>query len=116
MYQTVVPVLFVVALILFLVHLALSWTYRVVPLPDLIAFLALVLVCSRTLALAFTDIVAIRVSQNPDYANAGYPLVLLFGAMLLLEPKFRITSPVPDPRVSPLGVPASPVSGGAGAE
>jgi hypothetical protein len=118
LYQRVVPILFAVALILFVLHLVLAWRYRAVTPPDLIAFLPLVLVSSRSLALAFTDIVALpRISDYPEYTNAGYPLLLVFTAMLILEPRFRMMAPaIPDSSVSPYDVPASPISRRDGAD
>lgn len=100
-YRIVVPVLCVVALLVFLAHLALSWRYRVFPMPDLIVVLVLTMLCSRTAALAFIDVVAIRISSDPDYAMSGYPLVLLFGGMLFLDRIFRM--PSEDPTAAPVG-------------
>jgi hypothetical protein len=98
MYQNAVPALFAVAVFLLLGRVAAWWKHRILPLPDLVVVLVLVLLCARTAALAFADLVIIRVSGDPDYANPGYPLVLFFAGLLLLDPKFRATGRRNEPR------------------
>lgn len=88
LYQTIVPALVAMSLLLFVAHMA-AWSKAgAVPPLDLVVLLVLVLLGSRVAALAFTDVVAIKLSASPEYSNAGYPLVLLFVGLLLLKPEF----------------------------
>lgn len=100
-YQVMVPILSGAALLLFLAHLALSWRHRALALADLAAVLVLAMLCSRTAALAFVDVAAIRLATVPEYAMVGYPLVLLFCGLLVLHPRVRVARPTADPEATP---------------
>lgn len=92
-YETIVPVVCVIAVVVLLARVRLSWVRRVVRDPDLIVALVVGMLCARTAALAFIEIVGLRISRVPEYAMSGYPLVLLFGGLLLLDLRFQPSTP-----------------------
>lgn len=83
-YQRVAPPLCVLALLLFVALLVQCLRYRALPISVLVVWLILVLLFSRTVAMAFVETFALRVSA--EYMQYGYPLLLMAMGLVLLDP------------------------------
>jgi hypothetical protein len=91
-YQTVGPLLCVLALLLFLTLAAQCWRCRTLPISVLMTWLILGLLLTRTAALAYVDVFAMRISHSAEYTQYSYPLLLMVVGLALLDPAalFRI--------------------------
>ena len=77
-YQTAMPIMCILAGLLFVAQLLQCWRYRIMPVLTIMLSLVLLLLLNRTAVLVVTDVLVMRgISQLPDYAQYQYPLLLI---------------------------------------
>jgi hypothetical protein len=86
-YQRLFPFFFVITCLLFAVEWLQCLLHRGIPMPVVVSTLIALLFLNRLAILVLVDVLAIPgIARLPEYAQYGYPLLLMFAGLIVLDP------------------------------